>query len=111
MTTPTSRRADDEFWEVALEVCWRHYLGEPAFVLSVPPEEAESASASVNEDGAGLTAAGGWCAPFDPDRGVEFDLAIPRLACGCPETVLETGTHEPGCTVLDIPATVEEATP
>lgn len=68
MTTPTSRRADDEFWEVALEVCWRHYLGEPALVLSVPPEEAKVASASVSKDGVQLTAAAGWCALDIPTR-------------------------------------------
>lgn len=57
-----------------------------------------------------LTAAGGWCAPYDPDYEPPTPAPpkVSRLACGCPEAMLETGRHEPGCTVLDIPATVED---
>jgi hypothetical protein len=113
--------ADDEFWDLVLEATWRHHMGEPVGALSVPPEEA--ASGVIGEPGT-LCAAGGWCAPFDPDRAARVeasvkpeatadvipdrpDALVPQLACGCPEAVLETGEHEPGCTVLDIPATSE----
>lgn len=44
-----------------------------------------------------LTGAGGWCAPPEP------------LACGCPTGVLETGVHESGCPVLDIPPVAKGA--
>lgn len=111
--------ADDEFWDVVLEASWRHHMGEPVAEMAFPSEEA--ASAEVGEPGV-LRAAGGWCAPFDPDRvargkaSVEPQVAavvvdrppVARLACGCPEAVLETGVHEPGCIVLDLPTATED---
>jgi hypothetical protein len=105
-----------------------HELPALLALPAVPPEDGdpfidaliEAARRNVDRPAAAIAVvptqfftAGGWCAPYDPDRasrpnpalpsGVEYELAVPRLACGCTETVLETGTHEPGCTVLDIP--------
>lgn len=106
--------ADDEFWDVVFEASWRHHMGEPVGEMAFPSEEA--ASGQVGEPGV-LTAAGGWCAPFDPHRvpvarsvpRAEADSVgraapepvVPQLACGCPESILETGQHEQGCLVLE----------
>ncbi|MCW6003873.1 hypothetical protein K1W54_04650 [Micromonospora sp. CPCC 205371] len=49
-----------------------------------------------------LTAAAGWCAPPDPNRPLPPVPDVPRLACGCPEAVLETGHHQPECDVIGV---------
>jgi hypothetical protein len=58
-------------------------------------EQGVRVAADVTKDElVGIATVGGWCAPPEP------------LACGCPMDVLETAAHQPGCTVLDIPAEV-----
>jgi hypothetical protein len=107
VTGPT----EDEFWDVALEAYWRHHLGLPFLALDLPNEPAKADS--DGEPGL-LTAAGGWCAPFDPEYTpprrptvevpppveVQRPPEVPRLACGCPETMLDTGRHQPDCLVV-----------
>lgn len=134
---------DDEFWAVVFEAHWAHHLGQPFGMLA-----GEKPSAEASTPVGTLTAAAGWCAPYDPEAAVAGDtpateepdsfvatlvdsarqnlsnpgeaasavvlraageptLLPEQLDCGCSIEVLETGLHQPGCTVLDIPAATE----
>lgn len=96
LALPTAPVDDDDPFISALIETARRNIAPPGAALAVVPVQ--------------LTAAGGWCAPYDPDYEPPTPAPpkVPRLVCGCPEAMLETGRHEPGCTVLDIPATVED---
>jgi hypothetical protein len=91
---PPATPADtaDPFVERLIEIAQRN-LARPGAATAVVPIQAST-----------LVAAGGWCAPFDPDYVPPAcpQPSVPNLACGCPEAILETGQHEVGCTVLEV---------
>ena len=103
VATPTD--ASDPFVESLIELAQRNL------------DRAGAASASMV-----LTAAGGWCAPHPPEGSApaqaheilrpsvaeEAPAPTEMLACGCSVDVLETGTHLPGCAVLNIPSEVSD---
>jgi hypothetical protein len=88
LATP-SRPVDeaDPFVAKLIEAARRNLANPAAVVATVPTQ---------------LVAAAGWCAPFDPNYVVPppSQPEVPKLACGCPETMLETGRHEPDCLVI-----------
>lgn len=97
----------DQFIETLIETARRN-IDRPATAIAVAPTQ--------------IVAAGGWCAP-PPPEGSSPELAyevlrpsvaedVPalaeQLACGCSVDVLETGSHLPGCAVLNIPSEVSD---